>query len=66
MLVGYIIYLKVKKGPILKNEKFRQNAFVLFIIISFFLQPFVLQACLQMFKYFVQYPILIHHLDVET
>jgi len=51
-LVGvYLIYLKYQKEDLKGNPKVQKNIVVLFIITAFIVQPSLIQATLELFKF---------------
>jgi len=51
-LIGiYVIYMKYKKQTIKDNPQVKKNIIVLFVISAFIIQPSLIQATLELFKY---------------
>jgi len=50
LILGYTLYLRVKKESLRGNVKLKRNVVVLFIITAFLFQPSVIQTTLEVFK----------------
>jgi len=50
----YILYLKHTKQQIKGNPEIQKNIIVLFVITAFIVQPSLIQATLELFKYIIK------------
>jgi len=51
LFLVYIAYLKYCKEKIKGNPKVKKNMIVLFVVTAFLVQPTLIQATLELFKY---------------
>ena len=55
-LIGvYVLYLRYKKEKLKGNPQVKKNIVVLFVITAFIVQPSLIQATLELFKYIIKF-----------